>query len=162
MAYDDEVYDGFDSVIGEEADEGGYVLLPDGEYPFKVTKFEKERFGGSEKMPACWSALVTLECDGGELGRSYVTHHLYMVKKQAWKVKQLFVGVGLVAADAKQFTPPWNQLVGAAGVARLGHHEHNGRTYGDVERILSPAEAAEAAAKSVTQAAPAAPKPWER
>ena len=96
MAYENDAYDGFDSVIGEEADEGGFVLLPDGEYPFTVAKMEKERFSGSENIAPCWLAVVTLQVDGGEQGCASVFHRLYMVKKQAWKVKQLFVGVGLV------------------------------------------------------------------
>ena len=158
MAYENDAYEGFDAVIGEEADEGGFVILPDGEYPFTVTKMDKERFSGSENISPCWLAIVTLQVDGGELGRANVFHRLYMVKKQAWKVKQLFVGVGLVDKDAKSFAPPWNQLIGASGVVKLGHHEHNGKTYNDVDRILDPAAAAEAAARQVS-AQPAAPTP---
>ena len=102
--------------------------------------------------------MLALQVDGGELGRANVFHRLYMVKKQAWKVKQLFVGVGLVDKDVKSFAPPWNQLIGASGVVKLGHHEHNGKTYNDVDRILDPAAAAEAAARQVS-AQPAAPTP---
>ena len=42
---------GWDDVI--ENDGKGWVLLPDGEYPFTVLSFERKRYGGSAKLPPC-------------------------------------------------------------------------------------------------------------
>ena len=50
------------------------VVLPEGEYPFEVTKFERQRHPGSAKLPPCAMALLTIQIDGGEKGHSVVTH----------------------------------------------------------------------------------------
>lgn len=42
------------------------VVLPEGEYPFEVTKFERQRHPGSAKLPPCAMALLTIQIDGGE------------------------------------------------------------------------------------------------
>ena len=162
MAYDEnDAYEGFDSEIGEEANAGGFVLLPPGDYPFEVVKMDKERYNGSDSIPPCWQATVTLRVDGGDLGKASVIHRLYMTRKQSWKLKQFFVGLGLVDASAEKFTPPWNQIYGKAGAVTLSQHEYNGKTYNDVDKVLDPARAAEVAAKALA-AAPkaAATPPW--
>ena len=161
MAYEDEVYEGYDSIIGEEADEGGgYNVLPDGDYLFKVAAIEKQRHPGSDRIPPCPMVVLTLDVDGGESGQGRAWLRLYMAKKQSWKIKQFFVGVGLVDAEAKEFAPPWNQAVGATGACRLTQHTYNGRTSNDVERMLPPAEAAEVAARALAPQQAAPTPPW--
>ena len=44
-----------------EKDGGDFVLLPEGDYNFTVAKFERGRFAGSEKMPACNQAKLELD-----------------------------------------------------------------------------------------------------
>lgn len=41
---------GWDDEIEKGAD---YVLLPEGEYDFTIESFERGRFEGSDKAPAC-------------------------------------------------------------------------------------------------------------
>ncbi len=41
---------GWDDEIEKGAD---YVLLPEGEYDFTIESFERGRFEGSDKVPAC-------------------------------------------------------------------------------------------------------------
>ena len=67
---------GWDDEI--QNDSPDLVLLPEGEYPFEVTKFERQRHPGSAKLPPCAMALLTIQVDGGEKGRSVVTHRLYL------------------------------------------------------------------------------------
>ena len=43
-----------------EHDGSDWVLLPPGEYPFTVEKFERARFAGSAKLPPCNQAKLTL------------------------------------------------------------------------------------------------------
>ena len=42
---------GWDESIENDGPE--FVLLPDGEYPFRVEGLERKRFNGSDKLPAC-------------------------------------------------------------------------------------------------------------
>lgn len=50
---------GWDDEIQNDGPE--YVVLPDGDYNFKVTGFERGRYEGGEKIPACNMAIITLE-----------------------------------------------------------------------------------------------------
>lgn len=151
MSITDEAYSDFDSPIGEEADSGGFVILKPGVYPFSIEEpVVRERFSGSEKMPPCWKATVKLVTDGGEQGKATVFYSLFLTKNQSWKIKQLFVGLGLVDKDDKNFTPPWNKIVGCTGAVETDRRTYNGNTYNDVKRILPPNEAAEAIAQQIS------------
>lgn len=45
-----------DEIVNEGGD---FVLLPEGDYDFTVSKFERTRYEGSAKMPSCNMAKVT-------------------------------------------------------------------------------------------------------
>ena len=49
----------WDDAIEKDGDE--YVVLPEGDYPFKVVSFERGRFQGGEKITACPEAVLRLE-----------------------------------------------------------------------------------------------------
>ena len=70
---------GWDDVI--ENDGPDFVMLPSGEYPFRVTKLERARFQGSSKLPPCNMAVLTIQVDGGDKGTAIVTHRLYLHTK---------------------------------------------------------------------------------
>ena len=56
IGWDDQI-----SVDGEQ-----YVVLEEGDYDFTVTGFERGRFPGSAKIPACNKAVLTHGvCPGG-------------------------------------------------------------------------------------------------
>ncbi|MDT2173231.1 hypothetical protein P7H02_20090, partial [Paenibacillus larvae] len=63
---------GWDDTI--EKDGGEFVLLPEGDYNFTVTKFERGRFAGSAKMPACNQAKLELMVHSSEHGDVVVFH----------------------------------------------------------------------------------------
>lgn len=156
MPSNDVAYADFYEEIGPEADSGGFTVLSPGTYPFTIDEpIERERFSGSAKMPECWKAVVKLNVDGGPLGRAKVFYNLFLTKGQAWKIKQLFVGVGLVDPNAEKFAPPWDKLPGTSGVAKIKNREYNGNTYNDVDSILSPAEGADAIGKAIAAEAAA-------
>ena len=46
-----------------ESDGMQYQILPEGEYNFTVTGFERSRFPGSAKVPSCPKAVLTLTVD---------------------------------------------------------------------------------------------------
>lgn len=170
QTYTDEAYDSFDCEIGAEAVGDGFKVLPPGTYAFTVRGVEKQRYGGGEKMPACWVIVVALEADADDigLGRVALIENLYMTRRQSWKVRDLFVSTGLLDKGQETFTPQWNRLVGATGVMQTANHEYNGNTYNDVKRFLDPARGAEQLARAMWErgeaaaAAPAAqPQPTQ-
>lgn len=54
-----------------------YVVLPDGDYNFKVTGFERGRYEGGEKIPACNMAIITLEIENNK-GICFIQNRLFL------------------------------------------------------------------------------------
>lgn len=54
---------GWDDEIEKGAD---YVLLPEGEYDFTIESFERGRFEGSDKAPACPRAELKVKVETSE------------------------------------------------------------------------------------------------
>lgn len=133
---------GWDDVI--EKDGPDYVLLPDGEYPFRVTKMERARFQGSAKLPPCNMAVLTISVDGGEKGAAVVTHRLYLHTKTEGLLCAFFESIGQ-RKHGEPLQPRWGEVVGSAGLCRLNVHEFTkkdgsaGRS-NEIVRFLPPPE----------------------
>lgn len=100
-----------------ENDGQTFTLLPDGEYPFRVTKFERTRFGGSAKLSACWCAKLTLDVGDAEISTT-MTCNLYLVQSQEWKLCSFFCCIGHRKRGEK-FKPDWSKVVGSTGIAKV-------------------------------------------
>lgn len=162
-----EIYD-WDSPIGKEADEGGFNVLPEGEYGFEVTALERGRYEGNPQKgtKACPKAIVSIKVDGGELGDAYVKENIFLNKKNAWHIKAFFVSIGLVDPSVEEFVPQWTKIIGRSGRCTLKKRQFKGNDgdmidTNDVKRFLPPADAqAPSAAATPVPSAPAAqPQP---
>ena len=49
-----------------------FVLLPEGDYLFTVTAFERARYEGGAKLPPCSMAKLTIRIHGGDKGETSV------------------------------------------------------------------------------------------
>ena len=133
---------GWDDVI--EKDGPDFVLLPDGDYPFRVTKLERARFQGSAKLPPCNMAILTITVDGGEKGASIVTHRLYLHTKTEGLLCSFFESIGQ-RKHGEPLRPRWGDVTGSTGHCRLGIHEFTkkdgsaGRS-NEIVRFLPPPE----------------------
>lgn len=118
----------------EITSEGGeFTLLPDGDYPFTVTKFERQRFDGSAKLPPCNKAELTLSVDGGEKGSTTIHHNLFMHKKCEWALSDFFLSIGQ-KKRGEALHPRWNEVVGARGVCRVKVSTYHSNKYGEREK----------------------------
>ena len=113
LAWDDEV-----------TNDGGFVLLPEGDYPYTVKKFERARYDGSSKVQPCRMALLTIAVDGGGKGTATITHRLFMLARFQWKIAEFFVSAGLADPDAEKFRMQWDKVVGASGRCHVIQHEY--------------------------------------
>lgn len=142
----DEAYESIDSmVIGEEADEGGWTLLPAGIYIFTVANVETgyHEPGPNSKLPPCWKVIVTFDVRDAAGNTGRVVETLFCTKKQSWKIKNLFVAAGLVKREDKEFSPNWKGLLGHDGVLKLKVRKYtdkdgNQREANNVEAFLDP------------------------
>lgn len=120
----------------EIENDGEYVLLPEGDYDFVVKSFERGRFEGSEKLPACNRAELTLAMltNSGEVE---VAYNLLLCKKMEWKLSEFFIGIGQKKKGEK-ISMNWNAAVGARGRCQLGHRADKNdpsKKYNDVKKI---------------------------
>lgn len=167
MSAEPQAYDDYEVHI-DAPNEGDYVLLPPGDYPFRVLAWKRSQFDGSAKMSACKAVIITLEIDGGELGLVQVDNRMFMHQKCEGILAGFFLCIGLRKHGDPLITC-WNDAIGATGMCRTGIRkgdgQYEGKEYNDVKRFLEPKEnsamadinkarAAQAAAKSAAAPAP--------
>lgn len=113
---------------GWVAEESDFTLLPEGQYPFTVTKLERKIYdGNSDKIPnGAPYAEVTCEVVGKE-GKTNVIERLYLMKKFTWKLTQFFTSIGQPTVIGQAFSPNWSTVLGSQGQAKLEVNSYTGR-----------------------------------
>ena len=133
-------------------DEGEFIILPEGDYHFTITNFEKAYFNGSDKLPAAPMAVVemTIPYEGNDVK---VKYQLILCKTLAFKSHQLFESVGLIKKGCGKVQLPWDQLFGKSGICEVTHREYNGSTYNNINRCYAPEDAPKATKNQPASAA---------
>lgn len=99
------------------SDGGEFHLLEEGDYTFTVTAFERGRFPGSAKIPACNKAIMTLSVD--DSGTTvWVKHDLILYSTMEWTLSDFFRAIGQ-KKKGEPLRPRWNEVVGSTGRARF-------------------------------------------
>lgn len=134
---------GWDDTI--EKDGGGeFVVLPEGDYDFTVKKFERARFAGSEKMPACNQAKLEITVHSPQEGDVTVFHNLFLHSKTEGLLSNFFAGIGQ-KKKGEPLRMNWNTVVGAKGRLKLGVRSYKSkgeeRTANEIKRFYSYEEA---------------------
>lgn len=133
---------GWDDQI--ENDGGAFEVLPEGDYSFTVEKFERARHTGSDKVPPCNKAVLTLSVtDGTHSGTVMV--NLFLYSKFEWKLCQFFTAIGQ-RKHGEAIRMNWNAVPGAAGVCKVKIRKWTGtdgkeRESNEVDTFYDPAEA---------------------
>ncbi len=127
-----------DGAIGWEdaicCDSTEFTVLPEGDYPFTVTKFERQHHAGSAKMSPCEKAVLTIRLDGGAYGSTTVTENLFMHQKMLWKIKQFLVSIGQGKEEDKEIHPRWPEVPGASGRCHVAVQDYQSTKYGDTRQ----------------------------
>lgn len=122
---------GWDDVIEIDNE---YIILPEGDYDFKVESFERGRHGGSEKLPPCNKAVVTLKVFGPNGQEATIFHNLFLHTSTEGMLSAFFSGIGL-KKKGEPLRMNWNQVVGRMGRAKITNREYNGNTYNQVSKF---------------------------
>lgn len=150
---------------------GRWTLLPEGFYPFRVEKMERERYQGSQKMPQCPMAKLTLSVTGADGRDTAVQQRLYITRNQLWKVSRFMESVGRGRNGAGKVIIDWGGIEGSTGWVKLKVRSYTGRDgqerqTNDVEWFVKPEEQEEAwksyDAACRAAAAQAAPAPQQQ
>ena len=114
---------GWDDEI--QKDGGEFIVLPAGDYTFTVSKFERARFAGSDKMPACNQAKLDLTVHSSQ-GDVIVFHNLFLHTKTEGLISNFFAGIGQKKKDEK-LKMNWTTVVGSKGRLKLEINNFTGK-----------------------------------
>lgn len=122
-----------------ETDGQEYILLPEGEYNFKVTNFERGRFVGSAKIPQCNKATITIQIEAKE-GTTSVKFDLILYRTLEWRISAFFRCIGQ-KKHGEKLTMDWGKVVGSKGRAYIKQRSYTNQNgeekfINDVERFI--------------------------
>ena len=127
---------GWDDVIENDGQE--FVVLPEGDYTFTVSNFERGSFPGGAKIPACPKATVTLNIDNNQ-GVATARVDLLLYRTVEWKIAAFFRSIGQ-KKHGEKVAMNWNKVVGARGKAHFKPRSYTKdgeeRKVNDVDRFL--------------------------
>lgn len=95
---------GYEGTIEDEGSE--FVLLPEGDYDFTVSKVVRTRHEASANLPECNEVDVELTVWGPQ-DKTIITERFFLVRKFEWKLSQFFLSLGL-KKHGEQLVMRWN------------------------------------------------------
>jgi len=101
-----------------ESDGQEYVLLDEGDYNFEVVDFERGRYPGSQKIPACNKAALTLAVTTEDGRRATVKFDLILFRSLEWRISSFFRCIGQ-KKHGERLVMDWNKVLGARGRAHF-------------------------------------------
>jgi len=129
-----------------EKDGADFLILPEGDYSFEVTGFERGRHAGSEKLPPCNKAIVQIKIEATE-GTTTFNHNLFLHTKTEGMLCAFFTSIGQ-RKHGEKVTMNWNAVVGSHGKCKLGIKEWTNdsgdkKTFNEIKKFYEPEEGAQ-------------------
>ena len=110
----------WDDTIEKESSD--FILLPEGDYNFTVESFERGRHTGSDKLPPCNKAILTLRIEAEE-GTVLITHNLFLHSKTEGLLSAFFTRIGQ-KKKGEPLKMNWTQVPGSSGRCKVGIHPY--------------------------------------
>lgn len=98
--------------------------IPAGEYSFEVKGFERGRFNGSEKMPACPQAIMSIRVDDGK-NSTTLKYNLFLHSKTEGMLCSYFAAVGM-RKKGQPLRMDFEGSVGRRGRCKVGIRKWTG------------------------------------
>lgn len=133
-----EAYKGKEIDWNDTVEKGeGYILLPEGDYDFVIESFERGRFDGSDKAPACPRADLKVKVETPE-GICIMNESLLLYDRMQWKLAEFFLSIGAEEVDGR-VKMNWGLVPRATGRAtieiRPGYNDPT-KKYNHVKKFL--------------------------
>ncbi len=106
----------WDSEIEHDSE---FILLPEGEYDFKVVKYEQAVHNGSDKLPRCSKAILTVEVRDAAGRPVTLTHNLFLHRKCEPLLCAFFTAIGQ-RKHGEKLKMNWLVVPGSTGRCKLG------------------------------------------
>lgn len=117
-----------------------FPLLPPGDYDFVVRSFERGRFDGSDKFPACNKAILNIEITDGKTIVK-VKHTLLLHSRSEWALSAFFKSIGL-KKEGQPLIMNWNLVANAKGRCNVSvQTSKKGNEFNQINKFLPPVEA---------------------
>ncbi len=113
----------WDDTITKDAPD--FILLPEGDYNFTVESFERGRHQGSEKLPPCGKAILTLRIETAE-GTARIMHNLFLHSKTEGMLSAFFTCIGQ-KKKGEPLKMNWMQVSGSSGRCKIGIHSYKNK-----------------------------------
>ena len=121
---------GWDDTIQKENE---FILLPAGDYDFVVKSYERGRFNGSEKMPACNQAIINIAINYN--GKEVIIKHRLMLHTKVERIlSEFFRGIGQKKKD-EPLKMNWPMVPGSTGRCKIGTKTYNGNEYNEIKKF---------------------------
>lgn len=111
---------GWDDTITKDA--ADFILLPEGDYNFTVESMERGRHTGSDKLPACNKAILTLRIETPE-GTAKIMHNLFLHSKTEGLLSAFFSCIGQ-KKKGEPLKMNWSLVPGSTGRCKIGIHSY--------------------------------------
>ena len=130
---------GFDWDDAIENDGQEFIILPEGDYNFTVTGFERGRFPGSAKMAPCNTAELTLQVKTDD-GIASIRTDLILNRLLEWRISAFFRCIGQ-KKHGERLVMDWSRVPGSRGRAHFKPRTYtdrdgNERQANDVDRFI--------------------------
>ncbi len=135
----------WDDEISKESD---FVLIPEGDYRFTVAGFERGRHEGSDKLPPCNKAIVTLRVELPDGTTQDIKHNLFLHSKCEGLLSAFFTAIGL-KKKGEPLKMNWNSVLGTSGRCKITVRNYttkdgNSGQSNDIKKFYAPDENAPA------------------
>lgn len=130
----------WDDTIENDSEE--FVVLPEGDYDFEVTGFERGRHDGSEKLPPCNKAILSIRIIAADGRSTTIKHNLFLHGKCEGILCAFFTAIGQ-RKKGESLKMNWNAVTGSRGRCKVGIHswqnkEGNTMQSNDIKRFYEP------------------------
>lgn len=132
-----------------EKDNPDFVILPEGDYDFEVESMERGRHNGSEKLPPCNKATLSIRIMAEDGQETTVRHNLFLHKKCEGMLCAFFTAIGL-RRHGEKIKMNWNAVPGSRGRCKIkirNWKSNNGNDMqsNEIARFYEPEEGAQTA-----------------
>lgn len=97
-----------------------FTVLEPGTYTFRVEEFQRSEYDGSDKIPACHEADVTISCANADGAQARLTVRFFIVTSMQWKMTQFLKACGTLPPDSPDGTSFKPGQLFKASVGRTG------------------------------------------